>query len=437
MLSQEELFGAKPRPSVLILGFDDEVVRSLTPLFPASIAINDVSTVRMEEWDLLITAVGAAHHWQDSTSGPLIPVSSIFVLGFGPGYFGIPAEATFNDSRAEIGTTAEAVASQFRIPPELPSPIQRLVKQDLIPKASEHNKHRVLAETLGPNPTRPIRQNEIRPFLVTSQGEIMAGSFVRHGSSAECWVLPSYASPDLWAKLAISEWEAVAPDRFPPQPDWTTSTEWQTRAELKALADKQSLEEERNRLLADLDSKENEVALRIESKRLEANTKERSLLTARGAELVVIVKTALEEFGFTVRSMDSEFPKGDLREDLRVTPPDSSEWEAIVEVRGYNGGAAVTDLMRLQRFAQRYETDEGHPPSACWYIVNQFASQHPAERPSVLASQPNEVTFFVDTYQGLLIDTTKIFRLWLQLQNGEEVPEDIGAKLVAARGVFS
>ncbi len=435
--SGEEVFGVRPRPRVLVLGFDDEVAQPLAALFPTSstITINQVSEVRMEDWDLLITAVGAPLY--SSVQGePLIPLSSLFVLGFGRGAFGLPAGVAFNATNYEIGITGEVVAAEFTMPPELPTAIRRLVRQDLVPKASQQNKHLVISETSGNNPQRNIRSNEIRPFLTTSHGEILAGSFARQGASAECWILPSYASPSLWAKVAISQWEAVAPDRFPPQPDWTTFAEWQTPAELEALAELQSLEEERRRLLAELDAKQSEVTLKIESRRAEANTKERSLLTAQGNDLVATVETVLEEFGFVVHSMDEVFSKGDLREDLRISPQDNAEWEAIVEVRGYGGGAAVTDLMRLQRFAQRYETDKGHPPSACWYIVNQFVGRDPAERPSVLASQPDEAAYFVDTYQGLLIDTKRIFRLWSQLQRDEKSRNTIMTELMTARGIL-
>lgn len=159
------------------------------------------------------------------------------------------------------------------------------------------------------------------------------------------------------------------------------------------------------------------------------------MLTARGEELVDIVKLALEEIGFDVRRMDEVFPKGDLREDLRISSFEGSKWEAIVEVRAYSGGASVTDLMRLQRFAQRYETDEEHSPNACWYIVNQFIGQDPATRPQVLNSQPDEVAYFVDTYDGLLIDTAEFFKLWLRVQSARLTADSLRTRLMAMRGV--
>jgi hypothetical protein len=398
-------------------------------------AVNSMAEVRLEEWDLLITAVGAPNPTSMSQS-PLVTVGSVFVLGFGGFEFGLPHEgAAFHDPFSQVGTRAEVVASQFRVPQDLPSAIKRLVEQDLIPKALERTRHPVIAETAQGTFIRNLNSNEIRPFLQTSQGEILAGSFVRQNPPAECWVLPSFASPTLWARLAASQWEAVAPERFPPQADWKASPTWRTPAEAEVLAARQTLEEERERVLSELGAREVELELQAQARRLEADTRERLLLTARGEELVEIVKLALEEIGFGVQAMDEVFPKGDLREDLRINVSDGSNWEAIVEVRAYNGGASVTDLMRLQRFAQRYEADEQHSPNACWYIVNQFIGQDPATRPQLLNSQPDEVAYFVATYNGLLIDTAELFKLWLRVQSARLTADSLRTKLMSMRGV--
>jgi hypothetical protein len=422
---------------VVLLRLDDATIEELTPLFPTCIAVDDILEIRLEEWDLIITGAGAPNPW--SVYGyTLIRVPSIFVLGFGGDKFGLPHQGvSFNSTASQIGAVAEVVASQFITPQDLPSAIKKLAQQDLIPKALERNRHRVIGEIVsGGGIVRNLNSNEILPFLQTSHGEILAGSFVREGPPAECWILPSYASPTLWARLATSLWEAVAPERFPPPADWKSSPAWRTPAETEVLRAKQTLEEERERVLSELGAREAELELQAEAQRVEADRRERLLLTARGEELVSIVKLALQEMGFVARAMDEVFPKGDLREDLRITSPDDNNWEAIVEVRAYNGGASVTDLMRLQRFAQRYEADEKRSPNACWYIVNQLIGQDPATRPQVLNSQPEEVAYFVDTYNGLLIDTAELFKLWLQVQGGRLTADALRAKLMTIRGVI-
>ena len=87
-----------------------------------------------------------------------------------------------------------------------------------------------------------------------------------------------------------------------------------------------------------------------------------------------------------------------------------TEWTAIVEVRGYKGGASVNDLLRIQRFATRYAVDEGKAPDACWYVVNQLMGRDPAERRPPLASNPEELRSFGDG-GGVVADTTEIFQL--------------------------
>jgi hypothetical protein len=237
-----QFFGAKPRPWVVLLGLDGAVVEELTSLFPTCIAVESTSEVRLEEWDLLITTVGAPNPTSIQQGLPLVTVGSVFVLGFGGFEFGSPHQGVnFNSTLSQLGMRSEVVAAQFQIPHELPSAIRKLVERDLIPNVLERTRHPVIAETVQGAVQRNLNSNEIRPFLQTSQGEILAGSFVRQNPPAECWILPPYASPSLWARLAASQWEEIAPERFPPQADWKSSTVWRTPAEAEVLAAKQAL----------------------------------------------------------------------------------------------------------------------------------------------------------------------------------------------------
>ena len=118
----------------------------------------------------------------------------------------------------------------------------------------------------------------------------------------------------------------------------------------------------------------------------------RRLLTAQGEGLKVEVAAALSDLGFEVTDADAQHAqKGDLLEDLRVLDPEDPGWVALAEVRDYGGGAKVGDLLRIGRFVSRYSAAEGRPPSAAWYVVNQFVDSDPGSRPQPLASNAGSV----------------------------------------------
>jgi hypothetical protein len=133
--------------------------------------------------------------------------------------------------------------------------------------------------------------------------------------------------------------------------------------------------------------------------------------------------------------MDQVHPEGDRREDLRVTIPDDPAWIAIVEVRGYRGGAQVKDLMRLARFRSRFRTETGAEPDASWYVVNQFLGVDPGGRQRVLSGNPDEVSEFAAD-DGLVIDTRELFRLVNAVNAGALALGDARDILRSGRGVF-
>ena len=123
-----------------------------------------------------------------------------------------------------------------------------------------------------------------------------------------------------------------------------------------------------------------------------ADEGERRLLTAQGEELVEEVTCALHELGFEVADVDENISSpGDRIEDFRVIDPDDDGWIALVEVRGYTGGAQLNDLLRPNRFVTRFTRVEGRERSAAWCVVNDFRERDATTRPRPLESNPQEV----------------------------------------------
>jgi hypothetical protein len=142
------------------------------------------------------------------------------------------------------------------------------------------------------------------------------------------------------------------------------------------------------------ESVERETKLRAELRDAQdgAERGPRQVLTAQGDALLGTVQTMLEKLEFDVENRDAVVPAGTPRlEDLRVTSPqDDPNWVAIAEIRGYTGGAALNDLLRINRFKQNFRDEMGRYPDRSWYLVNQFIGRDPGSPPRVLEAHPVE-----------------------------------------------
>ena len=90
---------------------------------------------------------------------------------------------------------------------------------------------------------------------------------------------------------------------------------------------------------------------------------------------------ALRQLKFGVEDVDEDLTPGTAKvEDLRLTDPDDPAWTNITEVRGYTGGAKLSDLQRIGRFAGLFLRRTGEFPKSRWYLVNQFLRADPDTR---------------------------------------------------------
>lgn len=150
-------------------------------------------------------------------------------------------------------------------------------------------------------------------------------------------------------------------------------------------------------------------------------------------DAVVLVLTAL---GFVVTKSDDEAAKGDKLEDLQIRLLPEGEELGLVEVRAYTAGAQLNDLLRINRFVERFIRKTRRAPERRWYIANQFLRQGPADRGRPLASNPDEVTTFGED-GGLVIATHDLLELCLRVERGEVSQEDAKALLWRSTGYFS
>jgi len=174
------------------------------------------------------------------------------------------------------------------------------------------------------------------------------------------------------------------------------------------------LEREKVEAIRQFDQQIAELMIESTQATLIANDGRRRLITAQGDELVDEVASAFEAFGFGVEQVDDALTSGmPKREDLRLRDPadPNSDWEAIVEVRGYGkSGGTTADIQRIGRFANFYLGEKGRLPDKRMYVVNGQIELPPSQRELPLASAREDVELFGED-NGVVISTLDLFRV--------------------------
>jgi len=387
--------------------------------------IQSLTEVAQNEWDVLVTRMG--------------------VGDAAPHLFALVVEGADTSTRdcgwadvkgvgvsVSVNFSGLSVARELEVPADLPAALHTVVVDWLAPAAQAQTQHRLL-QTFGAR----IYERLIRPFLRTSGGNVLAGSFRRTKGRADCWCLPSYVTNLLpWATVALPEWRELAPDRFPQNDPWQSRAEWRTPGELALISERTQLENAQAAAEREFQDRLKGVDERLRALSAAADSNERALLTSKADILKNVVIKCLRHLGFVVEDMDPLRPQGDKLEDLQVRDPDYPDWIALAEVRGYARGAQLSDLMRMQRFATRFQKDNLRLPDRLWYVVNHSILTDPSDRQSALASNPNEVQAFAES-GGLVIDTVELFKLVGAVDGRLLTPADARSSVHGAAGRFT
>lgn len=427
---------------MLVYGFDGyrapDPIDFLSSFVPTLRRITDLSEVRQAEYDALLT--------DDSVPQALEP--HLFVLAIGRVGLSHPVVRTGMQSEAgELGARFTVITSEFAVPDDLPATVERLVTTDLLPtlaaQAELGGSIQVLTEnwdrgpvTMRTRASGDLTPDAVEPFLLTPDGLAVAGRFRRLGGQAEAWAIPSGCNVSEWMRVAIEQWNEMAPERFPRSAKWSLGDQWMTPTERAAAQEVASAQRERLERLGELDARITEVAGVLAAATASADSGERRLLTAQGDELVDVVVQALSELGLSVHIADETAKEGDKLEDLQVRLPSEPDWVAIAEVRGYAKGAKLADLTRLQgRFKGRFIKETGREPTRMWHIVNHFLKEDPVARELTLRSNADEVEIFAED-GGLIIESPELYKLWMGMRAGELSTEAACKLLVTATGRF-
>ena len=229
---------------------------------------------------------------------------------------------------------------------------------------------RVLIETTS---SRPVAMRFCRPYL---KGD---GENADDGESIVL-ALAEGANVAAWFRAFLLDVRNHDPDRVPQAPprlgdpsDWYTPEE----KEVARRIEKVGREVERLQI--------KQECLQAELVQLgeEADRGIRRIIWADGDDLVESVRKVLSDLGFDVQDMDSAVEPGQpKREDFRLTHDQHTNWEAIVEVKGYMKGTRTNDARQIREHRERYIVEEGKRPDLTLWIANPYRTTDPSTRPA-------------------------------------------------------
>ena len=419
--------GELPRPRVAILGeFEEKDLQSLRSIFPITWEAENLRSltdqVDPRDVDLLIIGEGivAKADWSY--------VEQCHVICFSRSGGTLPGPN--EDVLLRIGEEAKTTALRL---PDLPLQMNRILGSDLKDTESVRGWNRLSLQYSsnyqgypGAKDPFPSALNELdRGAIVVEDATRtpLACRYLRTSTSEPprgvAWLPNALFSRPRWIRAIVEEWGERDPDSLPGLTEWKLDPTWQTPKEREIAISLAVLEEEKQKTLADYDRRLASLEEQLCRERAHADTGLRKLVTAQDDDLVEQVTSSLQDIGFNVREIDKELAEGKpKREDLRLSVSgDSSEWEAIVEVRGYRRSThKLSDMnARLARFASLYERENGRSPDKRIYIVNGEIGILPPHRQRPLAGCEEDIEEFA-TDNGLIIWTLELYRALVQLK---------------------
>lgn len=384
-----------PRPRVLAVGLTDAEIEEIRPLAGSLVVTDALRSVHPEEHDVLIQTeadfADFAGHFprrivfseppaQRDESGRLI-VGSIKT-----------------DRSVTRRVTRIAPARDFAVQPEAQEMgVESLVRRSCMPTPGEHYAG-------FKTPVKPFRSEMIFLRELLNDSLAIAG-FLEYDSEfplEDSWYsydsalwLPDIARSHLgeWTRFAFSRWREADPDAFPENAEWKAADLWASPEESAARLTLREFDEAEARRREAAERERAELAAAVDAAG-EKGAHWRSILTDTGDELVASVKGVFDGFGFEVVDSDA-LPqnKGKKREDLRVSDGD---WIALVEVKGYGGGAKSNDLQQVTGASTAFAASEGRAPDSLWYVVNAFREDDPGQRSVALVSRDDDLTSFAE-----------------------------------------
>lgn len=235
-------------------------LRKIAPTIRFVASTHDLKLLRQAEWDAVV-------QFGDPPTDPRWE-KHLRVVQFGgssiTGYM-VPNPTSW----VEVAVVPQSVATEFVISDEISDEVRRIVSVSLLPWLQSRIPNSVIGQH---NTGFASRMGKvIHPFIADADGRPLAGQIKVSGQ--EWWWLPADApDKDIWIVTAFHEWSNSDPSRFPPEPVWVQRSEWQTKEERNAVSALEELREEQSKVLADFQTREQDLTRQYEESRGEARS---------------------------------------------------------------------------------------------------------------------------------------------------------------------
>ena len=363
------------RPRVAAIGLDSSQVASIAPLCGELRADdwlgNYLGNYSWTETDVLVAGHLGGHVVDSSvnvmTIGPTPVVWTDSYQNSRGGFLPHYSNTNNKNTERELAVHPNCPALYKPLASELCRQLGRATEPSDVMDTSWKGQKTVLIETTSGLPVAlrlvlPTRQR-------ASDGE---------PSRPIALLLPRAANLVAWFRAFLCELHESDTLRVPHAPPRLSQpSDWYTPQE-KALADRISqIESEFECLSSERDQLQQSLA--AEGERADRGI--RRVLWADGDDLVAAVRDMLTALGFAVRDMDAELRQDEpRREDLRLTLQDVSDWQAIVEVKGYTSGIRTSDTRQIREHRDRYVREEGRYPDLTMWLSNPYRTLDPSSR---------------------------------------------------------
>ena len=433
------IFNQQPTPRLLVINCEEEelVDAHLEKYFPTIKYIDgyDLGDIEQSEYDVAIVfeedrSLGLADH--------------LHIVSIGGAVQSLHKQEDGSLITPMIYPNS-SVATSFDIDSTLDHPLYKLSLETLLPVFKGQQKHDVLGGSRRVSSIISRPENVWQPLIKDGNGKTLSGFFSRTAKQQpELWYLPpSLSISDIgrWLKLLTERWAVINPNVFGSKGSWKSDKKWASSDEDR-INEAIQLEKSNFRAAKDTHNKSLEkLQQALDKAREESDKNYRILLTGQANVLKNSVSSVLKKLGFRVTDSDATAKPGDLLEDLQVHTDvgdkSPAAWIGLVEVRSYSKGAQLNDFLRLSRFSARYQKEHGgEPPDAVWYIVNHSLALPPDKRDKALINHKPEVKEFEESINALVIDTTDLLQLTLEVDKGIITQEIARERLINQKGYF-
>ena len=398
---------AVPRPRVAAIGLDDPQIASIEYLC-GTLRLASSLEEYLQGYSWTETDVVVSKDMHDRTSDI---EANILAIGTSDFKWGAPNEggyiSTYRNTERELSISPSCPDIYKPPATELSSQLSRAVEPPVVAMTFLKYKTALIETTSG----RAVAMRLVLPTEPMGTDDAPLGYIAL--------LLPEGSNLSAWFRAFLWDLHTCDPAQVPQAPPRLNQpSDWYTPQE-RILSDRISqIQSEMERLSDEVNAFEMQLASAGEK----ADKGIRQALWGDGDGLIAAVREMLTHLGFTVRNMDAEVPKGELRrEDMRLTLAGLTSWQGLVEVKGYTNGIRTNDNRQIREYRDRYIQEQGRPPDLTVWLSNPFRTMDPSFRPA----PDQNVKDAAEAIGAVHVLASDLYRQWTLVASGSLEAETI------------